>query len=259
MPFSLVAAGASGLEVIFKGRSPNVDVCSTGADSSCINIKFGKIEERGPDATRKVNAHSIMSLASRNNLPTWTSGLTTYGSSDSVTFVKMALDRSFSRSCSNSGRDGGEADPNARPRPNRRAATVQMGSMVAQMPTKAMVAAPVADGADPAPSLSTNITVTTTNKGVEFMFPAFAELYYDPIIASESSFDACTSCELDTTSGTDTTDASGGDTPACVAAQVEDLTDDERLRWFAASGSTPPRAVPRSLRELRISQAIAQR
>ena len=201
--------------MIFKGRSPNVDVCSTGADSSCINIKFGKIEERGPDATRKVNAHSIMSLASRNNLPTWTSGLTTYGSSDSVTFVKMALDRSFSRSCSNSGRDGGEADPNARPRPNRRAATVQMGSMVAQMPTKAMVAAPVADGADPAPSLSTNITVTTTNKGVEFMFPAFAELYYDPIIASESSFDACTSCELDTTSGTDTTtDASGGDTPS---------------------------------------------
>lgn len=35
-----------------------------------MNLKFGKIEERGPDAIRKVNAHSIMSLASRNNLPT---------------------------------------------------------------------------------------------------------------------------------------------------------------------------------------------
>ena len=40
-----------------------------------MNLKFGKIEERGPDAIRKVNAHSIMSLASRNNLPTQASVL----------------------------------------------------------------------------------------------------------------------------------------------------------------------------------------
>lgn len=182
-----------GLQVTFKGRSPNVDVCSTGADASCLNIKFGKIEERGPDATRKVNAHSIMSLASRNNLPTWTTGTMSYGSSSAVTFVKMALDSEFSRSC-NANRDGGAADPNARPRPNRRATAVNMGGMVAQMPTKAMIAAPAAADGTPAPSVATNITVTTSNKGVEFMFPAFAEMYYDPIVAPESSFDACTSC-----------------------------------------------------------------
>lgn len=208
-----------GLQVTFKGRSPNVDVCSTGADASCLNIKFGKIEERGPDATRKVNAHSIMSLASRNNLPTWTTGTMSYGSSSAVTFVKMALDSEFSRSC-NANRDGGAADPNARPRPNRRATAVNMGGMVAQMPTKAMIAAPAAADGTAAPSVATNITVTTSNKGVEFMFPAFAEMYYDPIVAPESSFDACTSCadveaeEVAATGGTGdgTGDGTGGGT-----------------------------------------------
>jgi hypothetical protein len=199
----------AGLEVTFKGRSPNVDVCST-ADNSCINIKFGKIEERKPDGVFKVNAHSIMSLASQRNLPTWTTGTMTHGSSDQVTFVKMALDRTFSRSCTN--RDGGAADANARPRPNRRAAAVQMGSMVAQMPTKAMISAAVADTEVAGPQTPTNITVTTTDKGVEFVFPAFDSLYYDPIVASESSFEDCTSCEnVDPDSTTDSTaDAEGG-------------------------------------------------
>jgi hypothetical protein len=106
------------LTVKFKGRSPNFDVCSS--DSSCLNFKFGKIEERGPDGVRKVNAHSIMSLASRNNLPVWSTGTTSFGNSNAVTWVKMELDRCFSRGCSNSGRDGGAPVQGARPRPARR-------------------------------------------------------------------------------------------------------------------------------------------
>ena len=186
---------AAGIDVTFKGRSPNVDVCSQGADASCMNIKFGKVTELGPDATRKVNAHSIMSLASSNNLPTWSTGLTSYGTSNAVTFVKMALDRSFSRPCSNSGRDGGVADPSARPRPTERASTIQLGEMVAQMPTIAMISPATVDATGVAPrTRPTNITVIASSTGVEFVFPAFSNIYYDPIVASKESFEGCSAC-----------------------------------------------------------------
>lgn len=205
-------ASAATLEVVFKGRSPNFDVCS-GAE--CLNFKFGKIEERGPDGVRKVNAHSIMSLASRNNLPTWSSGITQYGSSSAVTFVKMVLDGDFRRGCSNSGRDGGAADPSAtRNRSPRQRAVVQIGEMVAQMPAQAMIGT----SAQPAAQV-TNITVQATHKGMEFIFPAFTSAYYDPVIAEEASFASCSTCapigtdEVVTVSGGDTT---ADDTPAAA-------------------------------------------
>ena len=34
----------SGVDVVFKGKSPNLDICEAGKDS-CTNVKFGKIEE----------------------------------------------------------------------------------------------------------------------------------------------------------------------------------------------------------------------
>jgi len=181
------------LDVKFKGRSPNFDVCSSS--DSCLNFKFGKIEERGPDAARKVNAHSIMSLASRNNLPTWSTGTTSYGNSNQVTWVKMELCGNFRRGCSANGRDGGAKDPNAmRDRPARRRAVLEVGDMVAQMPTQAMVS----PFGTTDPQEVTNITVTRTPKGMEFVFPAFSEAYYDPVVATQDSYDACEACEAPT-------------------------------------------------------------
>jgi hypothetical protein len=155
-----------------------------------MNVKFGKIEERGPDAVRKVNSHSIMSLASRNNLPTWESGQTTYGSSSAVTYVKMSLTRTFRRGCTS--RDGGVALANAARRPPREREAVQLGNMVAEMPTQAMIAPRGSVDAAQAPG---NITVSTTDKGVEFIFPAFSSMYYDPVVASADSFESCVSCQ----------------------------------------------------------------
>lgn len=156
-----------------------------------------------------------MSLASRNNLPTVPGpyGTTQYGSSAAVTFVKfaicpawcwlmllieltlpddlqMVLDGDFRRGCSNSGRNGGVADPSAtRNRNPRQRAVVQVGTMVAQMPAQAMISTT----AQPAAAV-TNITVQVTNKGMEFIFPAFTSCYYDPVIAEETSFTACSTC-----------------------------------------------------------------
>ena len=49
---------------------------------------------------------------------------------------------------------------------------------------------------DGGPAAQENITVTTTDKGVEFVFPAFGgSMYYDPIVASADSFEACSICE----------------------------------------------------------------
>ena len=35
---------SSGVDIIFKGKSPNLDICQAGEDT-CMNVKFGKIEE----------------------------------------------------------------------------------------------------------------------------------------------------------------------------------------------------------------------
>ena len=224
-----VSSAASALTVRFKGRSPNVDICSTGASAGCMNVKFGKIEERGPDAVRKVNAHSIMSLASRNNLPTWESGQTTYGSSSAVTYVKMSLTRTFRRGCSTNGRDGGAALANAARRPPRAREAVQLGSMVAEMPTQAMIAPRGSVDAAQAPG---NITVSTTDKGVEFIFPAFSSMYYDPVVASAESFESCVSCQ----------------TPGCTDDSATnynpEATLDDGSCTFPVSPSPPPTPSP---------------
>jgi hypothetical protein len=162
-----------------------------------------------------------------------------YGSSSAVTYVKMALDRSFSRSCSN--RDGGDPDTTARPRPNRRAAAVNMGGMVAQMPTKAMASARAADNTvdSAAPSVPTNITVTTSNKGVEFKFPAFSTLYYDPIVASEESFEACSAC-----AAIEPDDTSGGTSPSPPPADTSPTPSPPAATPAPAPASSAATVVP---------------
>ena len=68
---------------------------------------------------------------------------------------------------------------------------LEVGDMVAQMPTQAMVS----PFGTTDPQEVTNITVTRTPKGMEFVFPAFSEAYYDPVVATQDSYDACEACE----------------------------------------------------------------
>ena len=107
----------------------------------------------------------------------------------------------------------------------RSRAVLALGDMVAQMPTQAMIS-PKAGG----PEAPTNITVTRTQKGMEFVFPAFSSAFYDPVVATQDSYDACQSCP--TTSADDL---------------LTDGSENENKAVDQVSSSSVPLAVASSL------------